>query len=156
MLILVLVAELTVAWLLLNSTLLLAGTLSKFLPVIATAVPALPMTGVKLVMIGAPPEAATVKGVLLLAEPVGVVTLISPVMAPVGTLAIICVAVAELTAAVTPLNLMVFWLAVVLNPVPERVTVVFTGPLFGVNSMIETCDEGLREIERILPTASYS
>jgi len=46
--------------------------------------------------------------------------------------------VAEVTVAATPLNLNVSWLAVVLNPVPDIVTVVPIGPLLGVNWIIET------------------
>jgi len=60
----------------------------------------------------------TIKGALLVAEPVGVVTMIGPVVAPTGTVVTSWVAVAEVTAATMPLNVTVFWLAVVLNPVP--------------------------------------
>jgi hypothetical protein len=63
-------------------------------------------------------------------------------------------AVEELTVAAVPLKVTVFWLGVALNPVPKMVTVVPTGPLFGLNSMIETVDDAWREIERRFPTES--
>jgi hypothetical protein len=43
------------------------------------------MAGVKLVIVGAPELALTVKFALLVAEPKGAVTLIGPVVAPAGT-----------------------------------------------------------------------
>src|SRR5574337_1960487 len=116
-----------------------------------TAVPDTPMAGVKPVIVGAlhPP---TVKGVVLVADPAGAVTLIGPVVAPAGTVVTICVAVAETTEAATPLKVTVFWLAVALNPVPEIVTEVPAAPHFGVKSMMETSDALWREIESRLPT----
>ena len=60
----------------------------------------------------------------------------------------------EATVAEAPLKVTVFWLGVVLNPVPKIVTVVPTGPLSGVNSIIDTTDELWRVIESRLPTAS--
>ena len=86
-------------------------------PLIVTVVPAVPIVGVKLVIVGAS-EAATVKDVLLETLLADVVTVIGPVVAPVGTLVMICVAVAETTVAVTPLNVTVFWPGVVLKAVP--------------------------------------
>jgi hypothetical protein len=65
-----------------------------------------------------------------------------------------CVGVAEVTPAATPLNVTVFWLGVVLNPVPLMVTEAPTGPLFGATRMIETVAELYREIDRRFPTAS--
>jgi len=81
------------------------------------AVPGVPIAGLNPVMVGAL-EADTVKDALLVAEPPGAVTLIGPVVAPVGTLAESCVGVGDHTLAVTPLNLTMSWLAVVLKPVP--------------------------------------
>ncbi len=113
------VAVVTVASVGLNRTALLAGVVSKLVPVIVTAVPTLPMVGVKLLIVGAPRGAlVTVKFVLLVAEPEGLVTPIGPVVAPDGTVETICVAVDDVTVAVTPLKVTVFWLGVVLNPVP--------------------------------------
>lgn len=90
---------------------------SKFVPVTVRAVPGVPMVGMKPVIVGAV-EVLTVKAVLLEARPVGVLTEIGPVAAPAGTFVTICVAIAETTVAVTPLNLTVFRLAVELKPVP--------------------------------------
>ena len=68
------------------------------------------MVGVKLVRVGAPsePPVVTVNGPLLVAEPVGVVTAIGPVVAPLGTVTTSWVAVAEDTVAAVPLNVTVF------------------------------------------------
>ena len=133
--------ELTVARLILNRTSLLTGLVSKFVPVTVTEAPGTPTLGVKLVMVGAPLELVTVKAALLVAEPLGVVIAINPVVAPAGTVVTICVAVEEVTAAASPLKVTVFWLGVVLYPVPWTVTVVPTGPLLGLKSIIETCEE---------------
>ena len=111
------VAELRMARTRLNITLLLASVGSKFVPAIVTWCRE-PMVGLNSAMAGASGAAVTVKGVVLVAEPVGVVTLIGPDAAPDGTVVTICVEVAEITAAGTPLNVTVFWLAVALNPVP--------------------------------------
>gem|GEM_PF-2164133 len=43
---------------------------------------------------------------------------------------------AEVIVAIVPLNLTVFWLMVVLKPVPEIVTVVPTGPVVGLNAVM--------------------
>ena len=130
--ILVAVAELTKADMTLNLTRSLVGAVSKFVPLIVTAVPAVPIVGVKLVMVGSI-DALTVKGVLLVAEPAGVVTAINPEVAPDGTLVTISVAVAAVTVAATPLKVTAFWLGVVLNDVPWIVTSVPAGPWFGLN-----------------------
>ena len=104
---LVAVAVLTCAKVLLKATRLFAVTVSKLVPLIVTAVPAGPMFGVKPVIVGEA-EAVTVNDVLLVARPNGVLTVISPVVAPAGTLVTICVGVAVVTVAVVPLNLTVF------------------------------------------------
>ena len=57
----------------------------KFVPVIVTLVPAGPLVGVKLVIVGG--LAVTVKVLALVAVPPAVVTLTGPVVAPVGTVA---------------------------------------------------------------------
>ena len=57
----------------------------KFVPLIVTLVPAGPLVGVKLVIVGA--LAVTVKLLALVALPPGVVTLSGPVVAPAGTVA---------------------------------------------------------------------
>ena len=57
----------------------------KFVPLIVTLVPAGPLAGAKLVIVGA--LALTVKLAALVAVPAGVVTLTGPVVAPAGTVA---------------------------------------------------------------------
>ena len=138
----------------LNRRRLLVGVNSKFVPVTATAMPGVPIVGVKLVMVGAPLEPVTVKGALLVADPAGAVTAMGPVVAPDGIVATSWVGLAEDTLAAVPLKVTVFWLGVGLNPVPKMVTVVPTGPLAGVKSMTETRAELWREIPVRLPTAS--
>ena len=58
----------------------------KFVPVITTLVPTGPLVGEKLVIVGDP---ITVKLLALVAVPPGVVTAITPVVAPEGTVAVI-------------------------------------------------------------------
>ena len=57
----------------------------KFVPLMATLVPAGPLVGVKLVIVGG--LAVTVKLLALVAVPPDVVTLSAPVEAPAGTVA---------------------------------------------------------------------
>src|SRR5207253_1271477 len=104
--IVVVVEELGDTRAILNSNLSFATLLSKLVPVMVTAVPATPSVGVNPVIAGV--MELTVYGVLLVAEPLGVVTAIVPVVAPVGTVVSICVAVDDVTVAVTPLNCRVF------------------------------------------------
>ncbi len=75
----------------------------------------------------------TVKGVVVVAVPLVVVTLMAPVDAPAGTTATICVAVLELIVAGVPLNL-----TDVAPPsvVPLMVTDAPIGPLDGANEVI--------------------
>ena len=150
----VLVALVTAACAVLNVTLSLART-SKFVPVMETAVPGVPMFGVKLVMEGTPEPAETVKFVLVETEPAPVVTLMRPVVAPAGTVTTRRVAEAELTLAAVPLNLTVFCEGVELNPVPLMVTVAPIVPLCGVKEIIEMSDELCRVMLNRFPTASY-
>ena len=120
-----------------------------------TKVPATPLTGLKLVIVGPPLPLVTVNETALVAVPDGAVTLTVPVVAPLGTVATTCVALADVTTAAIPLKDTAFWLAVVLNPVPLTVTFVPTGPLVGESSIIEVCEEEFRLMERRFPTASY-
>ena len=101
----------------LNFVLLFWKAGSKFVPVIVTAVPTVPIVGEKPVMVG-DSESPTTNAVALEALPVDVVTDIGPVVAPAGTLVTISVAVEEVTTAVTPLNFTVFCPGVTLKPVP--------------------------------------
>ena len=65
-----------------------------------TLVPTGPLVGEKLVIQG-----PTVKSVALVAVPPGVVTLIVPVVALAGTVAVICVSELKVKVADVPLNL---------------------------------------------------
>src|SRR5205823_9075528 len=56
----------------------------KFVPLIVTLVPTVPVVGEKLVIVGG---LVTMKELLLVAVPSGVVTLTGPVVAPAGTVA---------------------------------------------------------------------
>ena len=100
----------------LNLARLLCDWASKFCPVMLTAVPTVPMFGVKLVMIGA--FVPTTNGTSLLSEPAAVVTEMSPVVAPAGTVVTISVVLEEDTTAAVPLKVTVLPLGVVLKPVP--------------------------------------
>lgn len=76
---------------------------------------------------------------LLSPVPFDEVTVISPVYAPGGTLALISVVEAEtisVVGTVTPWNFTVFAAAVSSNLLPLMVTSVPTGPSSGVNSLI--------------------
>jgi len=79
------VAEATAAKVTLNLVLSFAVVVTKLVPLIDTAVAGVPMVGVKLVIVGAPLVAVTVNDVLLVAEPLGVVILMGPLIAPAGT-----------------------------------------------------------------------
>jgi len=152
--IVVAVAELSCAEVRLNLGLSFVVFVSKFVPVIVTAVPDTPIVGVKLVIVGSPLELVTIKEELLVAVPAGDVTEIFPVVAVAGTLVTSVVAVAEVMVAATPLNFTLLLTLVVLNPVPFRVTVEPIGPLVGVNSMMEIDDDAFWEMPRMLPAAS--
>lgn len=69
------------------------------LPLIVTVVPALPEVGLNEVTAGSTP-----KLVELVALPAGVVTVMGPVRAPDGTVAVIFVSDVTVNAAATPLN----------------------------------------------------
>ena len=73
-----------------------------------------------------------VKLALLVAVPPGVVTLIVPVVAPAGTVAVIWVSLFTAKAAVVPLN---FTAVAPLRLLPVMVTLVPTGPLVGANEL---------------------
>jgi hypothetical protein len=123
------VAEVTVklAFTPLNAT---AVAPVKFVPLIVTLVPAGPLVGVKLAIVGG---GTTVNALLLVAVPPGVVTLSGPVVAPAGTVAWIDVAEVTEKLALTVLN------ATVVAPAkfaPLIVTLVPTGPLTGAKLAI--------------------
>ena len=70
----------------------------------------------------------TAKLVVLWSDPLGVVTVIDPAIAPVGMLVVICVADATLNVALTPAN---WTLVAPVKPVPVIVTAVPIAPLLG-------------------------
>src|SRR5438067_6631726 len=102
----------------------------KFVPVIVTLVPTGPLKGAKLVMVGG---LVTVKELLLVAVPSGVVTLTGPVVPPTGTVAEICVDELTVKVALVPLK---FTDVAPVKFVPLIVTLVPTGPLEGAKLVI--------------------
>jgi hypothetical protein len=107
----------------------------KFVPETVTVDPALPLAGLKPVIEGGAGEAGlTVNGELLVAVPALVETVIAPLLAVAGTVAVIRLLDATLKAALARLN------ATDRTPVkfePEITTVVPTGPLDGLNPEID-------------------
>jgi len=107
---------------------------AKWVPVIVTTVPTGPLVGVKLVIVGVADAAVTVKLVLLVAVPPGVVTLIRPVVAPLGTVAVIEAEEPTVKLALAPLKRTAVAPA---KFVPLIATVVPAGPLVGEKPEIE-------------------
>jgi hypothetical protein len=101
----------------------------KFVPVIVTAVPTIPVVGFKLVMFGA--EAVTVKLAPALATPPTVTTTF-PVAAPVGTGTVILPALQTVGTPAVPLNVTVLDPCVAPKFEPVIVTEVPTAPELGV------------------------
>jgi hypothetical protein len=104
----------------------------KFVPVSVTVQPADPLAGEKLLIVGAPAEAG-VKLLLLQAVLFGVFTLIQPLSAPPGTVAVICVS--EFTVKLAGTRKKVTAAAPV-KLVPVIVTVVPIVPLAGANELM--------------------
>jgi hypothetical protein len=125
----ILLAELTVnvALVPLNFT---EFTPLRFEPLIVTEVPTGPLFGENPEMVGDPDEVVTVKSLEVVAVPVGLITLILPVVAPDGTVAVILLP--EFTVKVAPVPLNVTEVAPV-RCKPLIVTEVPTGPLVGEN-----------------------
>jgi hypothetical protein len=96
----------------------------------------------------------TVNGRPLVADPAGAVTVIGPVVAFVGTVAMICVELADVIVAEAPLNETASCAAVELKPVPEIVTVVPGRAAIGLNWRTDTWDELYWEINTTLPAVS--
>src|SRR6185369_13627095 len=99
----------------------------KPLPLMVTVVPTGPLAGENEDTTGGP---VTVNEPVLCPVPAAVVTLIRPVVAPAGTVALICADDTTVKVAVTPLNLTD---VAPLKPLPLIVTAVPTGPLAGEN-----------------------
>ena len=114
----------------------------------------MPICGVKLAMVGAGAAAPTTKLVALCTLPALLLTVILPVVAPVGTVTVKLVAVAALTVAVVVLNFTVLLAGVVLKPDPYSVTVVPAGPTLGVNSVRLTVLAPLLRMAVMLPARS--
>jgi hypothetical protein len=120
------VAELTVNVVALVPLNVTAVAPVKFVPVITTEMPTEPLVGAKLVIVGDP---TTVKLLALVAVPPGVVTAIDPVVAPVGTVAVIWVAEStENVVALVPLNVTA---VAPVKFVPVITTLAPTAPLAG-------------------------
>jgi hypothetical protein len=102
------------------------------LPVIVTLVPTGPLVGENDVICGGG-AALTTKSVALVAVPAGVVTLIGPVCAPFGTVAVILVGESTVKAADLLLN---FTSVAPVKPVPLIVTTVPASPNVGENDVI--------------------
>jgi hypothetical protein len=109
----------------------LRGAGSKFAPVIVTAVPGATICGANESMRAFPSELVTVNAPELVTEPDGEVTVIVPVVAPLGTDTTIDVADAELMTAGVPLNVTVSCAGFALKSAPEMLTDVPIGPDFG-------------------------
>jgi hypothetical protein len=106
----------------------------KFVPLIRTEVPTGPLVGLNDVIVGAP-VAVTVKFVELVAVPLGVVTRIGPVVAPVGTATVILVP-APFTVKPGAFTLLNETAVAPMKLVPLIWTEVPTGPLVGLNDVI--------------------
>lgn len=100
----------------------------KFNPVMVTVVPRTPFIGVNDVMTGAGQKSATDVTI-----PAGVVTVIFPVVASAGTVAVMVVEFTTVNTAVFALN---FTLVAPVKLVPVIVTTVSTAPLTGVKELI--------------------
>lgn len=116
-----------------NSTLLLAGVVLKFVPVITIEAPTAALIGLKLVMIGV----GTIKFAELVPVIPFTVTDIGPDVAPNGTEVVILVVVDAVTTAAVPLNVTVFSEGVALKLEPVIVTTTPNPPLLGLNPVIE-------------------
>ena len=74
----------------------------KLLPVIVTCVPIQPLVGLKKVMLGG--GGVTLNELVLTTVPQGVMTLMGPSVAPVGTVVLIWLLESTMNAAEVPLN----------------------------------------------------
>jgi hypothetical protein len=121
------------------------------LPLIVTFVPAGPLVGLKDVIVGGlPPEIVTVKLVELVPVPTGFVTVIGPLVAPLGTTAASCVSPTTWNdAAAVPLNATA---VVPKKPLPVIDTFVPAGPLVGLKDVIVGALTVKFVAEVVLPT----
>ena len=105
----------------------------RLVPVMVTCEPIGPAVGEKPVMVG--PGWVTVNAVLLVAVLVAEPTVITPVPAPLGTVATILASLAMVKAAFVPLN---FTPVAALSPLPAMLTCVPTGPETGEKPLMLT------------------
>ena len=104
----------------------------KFVPVIVTGSPAIPVNGLMEAIVGN----GITRAVALVAVCPLVVTVMRPVVAPAGTTAVSWVAVAAGTRPVTPLKVTTLFARVVSKLVPVMKMTSQTTPEFGVNPVI--------------------
>jgi hypothetical protein len=123
----------TVAAIPLNLTVLVPWVAPKFAPAIVTVAPSTPDVGFRLVMLGA--GTVTVKLTPALATPPTVTTTF-PVVAPVGTVTTMLVALQLVAVAAVPLNLTVLVPSVAPKFKPEIVTVAPTNPDVGFSPVM--------------------
>jgi hypothetical protein len=140
-----------VAVLPLKLTVLVPVLLPKPLPLIVTDVPIRARVGDSDVIFGATAGAATVNVTPLLATP-PTVTITAPVVAAVGTLATMLVAVQLVGVAVVPLNLTVFVPCVAPKFAPVMVTLEPMAPLVGDNDVIVGADVETVNVTPLLDT----
>jgi hypothetical protein len=146
------VAELTVntAVVPLNFT---AVVPAKFVPVMTTDLPTLPTVGENDVMVGIP--VSTVKSAELTAELMVFVTVILPVVAPTGTVAVIWVA--ELTVTDDAVVVLNFTAVVPQKFVPVITTDDPTAPLTGANDvMVGAAAVATVKLAELVPSPSVS
>jgi hypothetical protein len=123
----------------------------KPVPVIVTFVPAGPPVGVNEEMVGAGGgggTVVTVKFVVLVAVPPGVMTAMGPFGAPLGTFAVSEVSETTVNAVFVPPKVT---FVVPVKPVPLIVTFVPTGPLVGLNDAIVGAGGGCCAAEGVTP-----
>lgn len=131
----------TVAEIPLKVTELLAGVVLKFVPEMVTVAPSAPLAGVNPVKVGV---GATVKlFVLKIVMPFRVKEIL-PVVAPIGTVVVILVAVEAVTLAATPLKVKMLSSGIALKFEPLIMTVAPTAPLAGLKPAIEGVGETLK------------
>ena len=117
----------------LNFTALPAPWALKFDPAMMMDDPTAPVLGVRVLMLGA---GDTVKLTPVLATPPAAVTTTLPVVAPLGTVAVMLLVVQLVMVAVVPLNVTALPAPWVLKFVPAMTMAVPTAPVLGVNEVM--------------------
>ncbi len=132
----------------LNLTVILASSESKFMPVIFTIEPTMPITGLKPEINGV---GITVKLIALITVTPLDITEIFPVDAPAGTLVVIVVEVDSVIRAVTPLNFTTFP-DDVLKSVPVIITSAPIAPLTGLKSVMVGVGKIVKAVALVMVT----